>query len=106
MRQIREVILLRQVSDWRRHVALEEAKLKILVGAMYGANRNKAGARVAGRIRLQEPEDPTSNVPSVTSIAGGMGSGGGKPAYSQDDIDAEIARLRAAGELPPAPGGG
>lgn len=102
MRQIREVILIRDDSKWRREVSLEETKVRHIVGATHAAAGNVKGARAATEIAFIEPEGGRpKRVPSVAELSAAFGFDG--EIYTEDDIAAEVARMRAAGELPPAP---
>jgi hypothetical protein len=101
IRQVREVILTRQGETREQDLTVEERKLQALVGAIHAAAGNKKGAAAAQEIRLFERSDgqkPQREVPRTEAVLaqfGGVDRLYGL--FTQEQIDAEAARLKAEG---------
>jgi hypothetical protein len=103
IREVRDLILTRRSEQFDRDVRLEEAKLRILAGAVHGAAGNKAGVSAASSIELidrsKQPKKP-SDLPSTEAVMAAVGGVDRQfGLFSDDDIAAEVARLKSEGEL-------
>lgn len=101
MRQIREVIGIRQSVDLRSRVRLEEAKVQQLVAATHAAAGNKKGAKAASAIRFL-PDTEEERKAKVISTAEATRVFGVDPAFGlfdEDDIEREMERLNADPEF-------
>lgn len=88
MRQIRDVILVRQQEDLKRDLTYKEIEVQALLGAIHGAAGNGAGVKAAANFRFHAEE---KEVPTMRKLAGFF-----KPdadgLISDEELAAEVER--------------
>lgn len=87
IRQIRDVILVRQKEELDRSLSYKEIEVQSLMGAIHSAAGNRAGAAQAQKFRFhKEP-------PAVVSTAKAARLFPGDQLFSEDQIRARAAEL-------------
>lgn len=95
MRQIREVIMLRQTAEWKRDVRIQERVMQNLMSATFAAAGSKKGAAGAMGARLlpdDEPSGQQGKVQSVEKVSRTFPVDPRFGLYTEAEIQAEAAR--------------
>lgn len=88
--QIRDVILERRKEDRSDLLRVEEMVTVFLSQSIHGAAGNSKGVRAASKFSLQPKEPKKISSRQARQLSGGSL----EPAFTQEDIDAEVKRLQ------------